>query len=612
MRHVAPLSWKRLAVAPLFLLAAGIGVARSEGQEFRLYRFDREIGSESFEITPPSPEERVSVTASSKIDLAGRIVTVNQTLLADGRSYSLREYKAEAEVQGQKQSITARRTADSVVVEIRAGETALRRAFPAPGDVMVLDNLAMNHLALLAMRIQERGFLPETLDVVVPQIGALMSAQVLPEPPAADGSRAIRVTIGSVTETIRIGPSGRIDGADIPSQGLRFERATPGQPVRPAPPPPRTEDDRAIPESAAQPGRALFEERPVTFDSKGASLDGFLTLPRGGQKIPYPAVLFVHDAGAQDRDETLGPNRPFFEIARGLAVYGIASLRYDKRTLAAPQTVHPLRVTARDETIDDALAALEILRSEGKIDGRRIWILGHGLGGSLAPTIARGDGGIEGLVILGGSLRPLDAILRDRILGATGSPARPRSAVDSEARVALAMLDSLAAGTLPGDRMVMGIGSRYLADYRARDLAGDFIAFTGPTLLLFGGKDDQIGQADIDSWNTAITRAQKRNAVSRTVRRARPSLHSDRGRPVARSAHEAGTSRRGSDRSNRELHPDSSVILRDPPRSPRPAPSTGVPGRAIALTPWRTSGNSHSGRSWSRLVSAGGRRMERG
>lgn len=513
-------SWKRPAFTLLLLLAAGIGVARSAGQEFRLFRFEKEIGLESFAVAPAPEAGLVSVTGASRVDMSGRIVTTSQLLVVEDRTYSLREYRVDADVQGEKQSVAARRIADSIVVEISAGGTGLRRSFHVSGEALVLDNLAMSHLALLAMRSAARAFRPETLQVVVPQVGALLDAHVAPEPPAPDGSRKIGVRIGSVTEVIRIGPTGVAVGADIPSQGLRYETAAIGAASSSEQPPaPRTEVDRTVPVGEAKPTRALFEEQPVSFDSNGTRLDGILTLPRGGQRIPYPAVLFVHDSGAQDRDETLGPNRPFFELARGLAVYGIASFRYDKRTLAAPQTVHPLRSTVQDEVLDDALAALELLRTKGAIDGHRLWILGHGLGGSLAPTIARADGGVFGIIALAGSLRPIDAILRDRILAA-GSGAGNLGGADpisgGDTRAMLAILDSLEAGTLPDSRIVMGIGSPYLRDYRARDLAGDFAGFKGPSLLLFAGKDDRIGPADVDSWTTAAARVGKKNSVSHT------------------------------------------------------------------------------------------------
>ncbi len=49
---------------------------------------------------------------------------------------------------------------------------------------------------------------------------------------------------------------------------------------------------------------------------------------------PYPAAVMVQGSGPNDRDETIGPNKPFRDIAEGLSSDGIAVLRYDKRTYA--------------------------------------------------------------------------------------------------------------------------------------------------------------------------------------------------------------------------------------------------------------------------------------
>jgi uncharacterized protein len=521
MGHAGPASWMRQQIALLFLLGAGFGVARSDGREFRLFRFDAEIGSESFTLGPDSLVGGLSVETSSRMDLSGRAVATKQKLTVADRTFALRKYEVTADVQGEQQRIAASRTADSVVVEIEASGTHLRRAFSARGDVLVLDNLVMTHLALLAMRVAQRGYQPETLQVVVPQVGALMPAAVTPGALGADGSRKVEIRIASVTEVIRVGAAGEIDGADVPSQGLRFERVKPGEAVSaPRPKTPLPDLARSVPEGTAQPGRALFEEQSVRISSRAAGLGGILTLPHAGQRIPYPAVLIVQGAGSQDRDGTTGSNRPFSDVARGLAVFGIASLRYDNRALAAPQTIDPIRSTVHETLIDDALAALQFLRDQVGIDNARIWIVGHDLGGSLAPTIARLDRNVRGIVILGGSLRPLDVILRDRILatsGVAGQDSDAATVADPEIRQMLAMLDSLGAGTLPETRFIMGRSAHFMSDYRSRDLAGDLAAFKGPILLLFAGKDEKMTQADKDSWAEATVRSGMKNVTSCTL-----------------------------------------------------------------------------------------------
>ena len=82
-----------------------------------------------------------------------------------------------------------------------------------------------------------------------------------------------------------------------------------------------------------------FTETEVTVGTGEWALPGTLTIPKGTG--PFPAVVLVHGSGPNDRDETIGPNKPFKDIAWGLASRGIVVLRYDKRTLAHADCSHP-------------------------------------------------------------------------------------------------------------------------------------------------------------------------------------------------------------------------------------------------------------------------------
>src|SRR2546421_397489 len=73
-----------------------------------------------------------------------------------------------------------------------------------------------------------------------------------------------------------------------------------------------------------------IKETEVTVGKGEWVLPGTLPLPTGDG--PFPAVVLVHGSGPHDRDETIGPSRPFRDLAGGLASQGIAVLRYEKRT----------------------------------------------------------------------------------------------------------------------------------------------------------------------------------------------------------------------------------------------------------------------------------------
>ncbi len=136
-------------------------------------------------------------------------------------------------------------------------------------------------------------------------------------------------------------------------------------------------------------------------------------------------MVLVHGSGPNDRDETIGPNKPFKDIAQGLASQGIAVLRYDKRTKVYPQEVMQLKnFTVKEETIDDAAAAVEFLRGQPQIDPGRVFVAGHSLGGYLAPRIAQADSNIAGMIILAGATRPLEDLMVEQtryILESDGS-----------------------------------------------------------------------------------------------------------------------------------------------------------------------------------------------
>ena len=142
---------------------------------------------------------------------------------------------------------------------------------------------------------------------------------------------------------------------------------------------------------------------PLDVPTPVGPLHGALTLPPGAG--PFPAVVLVAGSGEQDMDETIGPNKPFRDIAEGLARSGIASLRYDKRTFDHPGGGSGFVVDA--EVTDDAVAAVHLLAQQKGIDPKRLFVLGHSLGAMMAPRIGQRDPQLAGLLLLAAPARPL-------------------------------------------------------------------------------------------------------------------------------------------------------------------------------------------------------------
>ncbi len=158
-----------------------------------------------------------------------------------------------------------------------------------------------------------------------------------------------------------------------------------------------------------------FTESEVTFGVEGWELPATLTTPNGDG--PFPAVVLVHGSGPNDRDQSLGGNKPFRDIAWGLATNEIVVLRYDKRTFVYQQELAIVDdLTIDDETVDDAVAGVAYLQDLSQVDANQIYVIGSSWGAWLAPRIAEQGGDIvAGIGLLAGFSRPFDDVLREQI-----------------------------------------------------------------------------------------------------------------------------------------------------------------------------------------------------
>lgn len=253
---------------------------------------------------------------------------------------------------------------------------------------------------------------------------------------------------------------------------------------------------------------AAFTDREVTVGSGEWALPGTLTMPVGtGQ---FPAVVLVHGSGPNDRDETFGPNKTFKDLALGLGSRGVAVLRYDKRTkvyAARVATLNPF--TLKQETIDDALLGVELLRKEAAIDATRIFVLGHSLGGTAVPRIGAADPRIAGLIMLAGAVRPLEQSIVDQLqylAEADGviSDAEKR-ALDNSQQLKEAV-SKLTTADVTSTTALGGAPASYWLDLRGYDPAVLAATLKQRLLVLQGARDYQVTVADFEHWKATLAK----------------------------------------------------------------------------------------------------------
>jgi pimeloyl-ACP methyl ester carboxylesterase len=239
--------------------------------------------------------------------------------------------------------------------------------------------------------------------------------------------------------------------------------------------------------------RERFREIDVRVGAAPYLLGGTLTLPRGNG--PFPAVVLVHGSGPSDRDSSVGATKIFRDLAHGLASSGIAVLRYEKRTYAYRDQLSN-GISLDDEAVLDGVAAVKLFNARSEIDPARVFVIGHSLGGLLAPEIAVRAGGVAGVALLSPPGRPPWEIVREqmRYLGA------PREVLAQTETAAIELSLGVERGFL------VGMPYAYWRDWGNRDGVAMVKRLARPTLVMHGTRDYQVTSDDFAMWRDGLAK----------------------------------------------------------------------------------------------------------
>ena len=157
-----------------------------------------------------------------------------------------------------------------------------------------------------------------------------------------------------------------------------------------------------------------YYEENVVFENKkaGVKLAGTLTLPKSKTRIP--AVILVTGSGQQDRNEEIGKHKPFWIIADYLTRNGIAVLRVDDRGTGGSTGIFDQSTTG--DFAEDVLAGITFLKSRQEINPKKIGIIGHSEGGTVAALAASKSSDVAFIVSMAGTFTNFEEVVIDQIL----------------------------------------------------------------------------------------------------------------------------------------------------------------------------------------------------
>jgi len=258
-----------------------------------------------------------------------------------------------------------------------------------------------------------------------------------------------------------------------------------------------------------------YSEKKVIVKTGEFEMSGIVTYPATGQKVPI--VVLVHGSGPQDMDETIGPNKPFQDIAFGLAKMGIATLRYDKRTYKYASNPDLKRITPKEEVIDDAISAINLASSLDMVDPKRIYLLGHSLGGMMAPQIAFESKKLKGIIIMAGVTSKLEDLIAyqfEYLLSQDGTPDEEEQKMIDKAKSDAIEIKKINKASPDDERIFHNIPAVYWAYLNKYDPATVAKKLKIPMLVLQGERDYQVPMTEFEKWKSGLSGKSNASFVS--------------------------------------------------------------------------------------------------
>jgi len=263
-------------------------------------------------------------------------------------------------------------------------------------------------------------------------------------------------------------------------------------------------NNAAVYENPKYADTTLYTEKLIDLKSGTHTLAGMITTPKNIKK--FPIVIFIHGSGPNDMDETLGPNKPFRDLALGLAAKGIASFRYVKRTLVYPNEFKKV-FTIKEEVSDDALAAIAYAKNITGVNVSQVYILGHSLGGMLAPKLALEAKDINGVILAAAPARSFADLVTEQTnyIYASRNDTSTAGKIELEKNISeIKKINIKSLGNIKPDSLMLGIPAAYWVDLNNYNPLATAKKLKNRLFIFQGETDFQVSVNDYTVWKNAL------------------------------------------------------------------------------------------------------------
>ncbi|MEQ1728416.1 MAG: alpha/beta fold hydrolase [Vicinamibacterales bacterium] len=493
-----------LAAALLIGPTAGPAAAQNAAEStFNIYIRSTQVGTES--VTVARGPDGITITSNGRLGAPINVVTRQFKARYDA-AWTPLELTIDASLSGQDSTLHTVVTGTSAATDLTGapGATPVRRTDTINPQALFLPNPFIAPYEAVSARAASAAS-GTTLFLYQPGQGSFTAivGDAVPER-IQTIERVINAKRIAVTFQMAGAPpaetdvwadeNGRLLRLRIPAQGLEVAR----------------EDMTAV--STRRLTMSRQNDETVRIDANGFSLAGTLSRPEGVSG-PLPAVVLVAGSGPNDRDETVAGIPIFGQIAEALANAGFAVLRYDKRGVG--QSGGRVEAATMADYAEDARAAVRMLSDRKDIDRRRIAIVGHSDGGSLAMLVAAKEKRVAGIALLatiGTTGADLNLYQVAHAFDRANRPAAERqTTLDLQRRIQDAVLTGKGWETIQVPPAVRRQAETpWFQSFLAFDPAKIMKDVAQPILVVQGSLDTQVPADHADKLE-ALARARKKN-----------------------------------------------------------------------------------------------------